>query len=93
MSRAREGMHLIGNFKLMASKSILRKRNQVGPGIPIVCKHHSDCKNIITTPKQFDEVCSPTEGCRSTCDVPLSYGHTCANECHFDSLDHKRVVS
>ncbi|PKC70238.1 hypothetical protein RhiirA1_502071 [Rhizophagus irregularis] len=100
LSRAREGMYLIGNSKLMASKSedmwapvvnILRKRNQIGPGMPIECKHHPDCKNIVKVPEQFDEVCSPTGGCRSTCDIPLSCGHTCANECHFDNLEHKRV--
>ncbi|PKC57922.1 hypothetical protein RhiirA1_541364 [Rhizophagus irregularis] len=100
LSRAREGMYLIGNADLMASKSeymwapvvnILRERNQVGPGMPIVCNHHLDCKNIITTPEQFDEVCSPTGGCRSTCDMPLSCGHTCTEECHFNNLDHNGV--
>ncbi|CAB4391624.1 unnamed protein product [Rhizophagus irregularis] len=97
LSRAREGMYLIGNSELMASKSedmwatvvnILRQRNQVGPGMPIECKHHPNCKNIITKPGQFDEVCSPTGGCRSACDMPLSCGHLCTEECHFNNLDH-----
>jgi hypothetical protein len=100
LSRAREGMYLIGNSELMASRSkdmwsdvvnILRERDQVGPGLPIVCKHHPDYKNVITEPEQFTEVCSPNGGCRSTCDMPLSCGHTCADECHFDNLEHKNV--
>ncbi|GBC08311.1 hypothetical protein RclHR1_08010001 [Rhizophagus clarus] len=101
LSRAREGMYLIGNAKLMASKSkemwatvveILRKRDQVGPGMPIVCKHHPDSKTIITKPEQFDEFCSPNGGCRSICDMPLPCGHTCTDECHFNNLDHKGFI-
>jgi hypothetical protein len=100
LSRAREGMYLIGNSKLMESKSkdmwapvvnILRERDQVGPGLPIVCKHHPDCKNVITEPEQFEEVCSPNGGCRSICNMPLSCGHTCVDECHFNNLEHAGV--
>ncbi|GBC00890.1 hypothetical protein RclHR1_00400004 [Rhizophagus clarus] len=99
LSRAREGMYLIGNAKLMASKSeemwapvveILRTRDQVGPGMPIVCKQHPDNKKIITEPEQFDKFCSLNGGCRSICNTQLSCGHTCVDECHFNDLDHKK---
>ncbi|GES84016.1 P-loop containing nucleoside triphosphate hydrolase protein [Rhizophagus clarus] len=100
LSRARKGMYLIGNSKLMASESkdmwasvveILCKHKRVGPGMPIVCKFHPDSKMIITEPEQFDEFCSPNGGCRSICDMPLPCGHQCTDECHFDNLEHKGI--
>jgi len=73
LSRAREGMYLIGNSKLMAAKSkdmwapvidILQTRNppQIGFGMPIVCNKHPDYKNVIVQPEQFTQV-SPDGGC------------------------------
>ncbi len=73
LSRAREGMYLLGNSELMAAKSkdmwapvidILQKRNppQIGFGMPIVCNNHPDYKNIIVEPEQFLQV-SPDGGC------------------------------
>ncbi|PKC08396.1 hypothetical protein RhiirA5_399332 [Rhizophagus irregularis] len=101
LSRAKEGMYLIGNSKLMASKSldmwakvvdILHKRDpsQVGPGMPIVCKLHPDCKEVVTKPEQFAEFCSPNGGCRSICNKLLSCKHTCVDKCHFNDRDHKK---
>jgi hypothetical protein len=102
LSRAREGMYLIGNSKLMASKSkdmwaevideLKNKRepSQIGSGMPIVCKQHPDCKNIITKPEQFAEFCSPNGGCHSICNMQLSCGHKCVDECHFNDLEHKK---
>ncbi|CAB4477601.1 unnamed protein product [Rhizophagus irregularis] len=101
LSRAKEGMYLIGNSKLMASKSldmwakvvdILHKRDpsQIGPGMPIVCKLHPDCKEVVTKPEQFAEFCSPNGGCRSICNKLLSCKHTCVDKCHFNDRDHKK---
>ncbi|RIA86555.1 AAA domain-containing protein, partial [Glomus cerebriforme] len=101
LSRAREGMYLLGNSELMAMKSkdmwapvinILHKRNpsQVGFGMPIVCNRHPDYKNIIIDPEQFAEV-SPNGGCYNTCDSSLSCGHTCTLKCHPDNLNHVGV--
>ncbi|CAI2187920.1 17511_t:CDS:2, partial [Funneliformis geosporum] len=62
LSRAREGMYLIGNSELMASKSkdmwapiihILHSRNQVGFGMPIQCDRHPLNKHTIKEPEQF----------------------------------------
>ncbi|RGB42061.1 AAA domain-containing protein [Rhizophagus diaphanus] len=101
LSRAKEGMYLIGNSKLMASKSLdmwakvvdnLHKRDpsQIGPGMPIVCKLHPDCKEVVTKPEQFAEFCSPNGGCRSICNKLLSCKHTCVDKCHFNDRDHKK---
>jgi hypothetical protein len=96
LSRAREGMFLIGNAELMERKStkmwapvinILRERKQVGLGMPIVCNQHPDYKNIIDKPEQFAQV-SPDGGCRRPCYTPLPCGHACIYKCHFDDPDH-----
>jgi hypothetical protein len=96
LSRARKGMYLIGNSELMAMKSkdmwapvinILSERNQVGFGMPIVCNRHSDYKNIITEPDQFEKV-SPDGGCYKNCDASLPCGHKCKFKCHSDNPDH-----
>ncbi len=87
LSRAREGMYLIGNSELMESKSkdmwapvinILRSRNppQVGFGMPIQCNQHPDYKHAIVEPDQFTVV-SPNGGCFQQCDALLACGHTC----------------
>ncbi|CAI2178003.1 1908_t:CDS:2 [Funneliformis geosporum] len=73
LSRAREGMYLLGNSELMETKSkdmwapvinILRTRNpaQIGFGMPIACNKHPKYKNVIVEPEQF-ELVSPTGGC------------------------------
>ncbi|RIA80711.1 hypothetical protein C1645_866307 [Glomus cerebriforme] len=101
LSRAREGMYLIGNSELMAKKSedmwapvidILHKRNpsQVGFGMPIVCNRHPDYKHIITEPEQFAKV-SPNGGCDKNCDISLPCGHACTQKCHSDDLNHKKL--
>ncbi|GBB94408.1 hypothetical protein RclHR1_02350007 [Rhizophagus clarus] len=96
LSRAREGMYLIGNSELMERKSlnmwapvinILRERKQVGFGMPIVCNQHPNYKNIIDKPEQFAQV-SPDGGCRQPCFTPLPCGHPCIYKCHFDDPDH-----
>ncbi|CAI2180938.1 10853_t:CDS:10 [Funneliformis geosporum] len=94
LSRARQGMFLIGNSELMASKSdmwarvieILRKRNQVGDGMPIVCNQHSNFKQIVE-PEQFAQY-SPDGGCNEPCYSLLSCGHACAYKCHSDDPEH-----
>ncbi|GBB94416.1 hypothetical protein RclHR1_02350015 [Rhizophagus clarus] len=100
LSRARKGMYLIGNSELMAMKSkdmwspvinILHERNQVGFGMPIVCNNHSDYKNIITEPDQFEKV-SPNGGCNKNCNMLLPCGHKCKFKCHTDNPDHIGVI-
>ncbi|GBC01063.1 hypothetical protein RclHR1_04050006 [Rhizophagus clarus] len=96
LSRARKGMYLIGNSELMAMKSkdmwapvikILRKRNQVGFGMPIVCNKHPHYKNTIIDPDQFEQV-SPDGGCYEKCNMSLPCGHICKYKCHSDDPEH-----
>jgi hypothetical protein len=96
LSRAREGMYLIGNSELMAAKSknmwapvinMLRTRNQVGFGMPIVCNQHPEYKNIIIEPEQFVRV-SPDGGCYEKCNKQLPCGHPCTYKCHSDDPEH-----
>ncbi|CAG8561182.1 11716_t:CDS:10, partial [Acaulospora morrowiae] len=97
LSRARHGMYLIGNAKLMKNKSeiwadvinILESRQppQIGPGFPIVCARHPNHKNIITDPKKFGEI-SPDGGCTLSCGRALNCGHICPYKCHPDDPNH-----
>ncbi|CAG8591908.1 3194_t:CDS:10 [Funneliformis mosseae] len=94
LSRARQGMYLIGNSELMSSKSdmwarvikILRNRNQVGFGMPIVCNQHSYYEQIVE-PEDFAKY-SPDGGCSKPCGSMLSCGHACAYKCHSDDPEH-----
>jgi hypothetical protein len=101
LSRAREGMYLIGNAELMALRSqdmwdpvikILRERDppQVGIGMPIVCNRHPNYKHIITEPEQFEQI-SPDGGCNQKCDILLPCGHACTYNCHSDDPKHVGV--
>ncbi|CAG8617771.1 554_t:CDS:10, partial [Funneliformis mosseae] len=96
LSRARQGMYLIGNSELMASESkdmwtpvieLLQKRKQIGSGMPIVCNRHPDYKNIIDKAEKFKEV-SPDGGCYEPCRSSLICGHVCIYKCHSDNDDH-----
>ncbi|CAG8485482.1 12101_t:CDS:10 [Funneliformis mosseae] len=98
LSRAREGMYLIGNSELMETRSkdmwapvinILRTRNppQVGFGMPIECHKHPEYKNVIFEPEQF-ELVSPNGGCFELCRAKLPCGHTCTSMCHTDDPQH-----
>ncbi|GBB88387.1 hypothetical protein RclHR1_14960002 [Rhizophagus clarus] len=96
LSRARKGMYLIGNSRLMAMKSqdmwapvinILHKRKQVGFGMPIVCNKHPHYKNTIVDPDQFEQI-SPDGGCYEKCNMPLPCGHICKYKCHSDDPEH-----
>ncbi|CAG8476927.1 30534_t:CDS:10 [Gigaspora margarita] len=85
LSRAKHGMFLLGNADLMGKHSefwrnvveILRKRDQVGPGFPIVCTRHPDYKNNIYEANQFNEI-SPDGGCFEPCPY----------KCHPDDMQH-----
>jgi hypothetical protein len=96
LSRAREGMYLIGNSELMATQSEdvwapvinkLKIRNQIGFGMPIVCNKHPDYKNIIIEPEQFKQF-SPEGGCNEKCHFRLTCGHACTYKCHSDNPEH-----
>ncbi|CAG8508580.1 12330_t:CDS:10 [Dentiscutata erythropus] len=90
LSRAKHGMFLLGNADLMVRHSdfwkkvleILRKRGQVGPGFPIVCSRHPECKSNIYDASEFDKI-SPEGGRRL-----LKCGHTCPYRCHLDDTRH-----
>ncbi|RHZ83153.1 hypothetical protein Glove_99g360 [Diversispora epigaea] len=95
LSRAKHGMYLIGNSKLMSKESdmwkkvvdILHSRNQVGEGFHIVCNQHPENKNIIKYPRRFEEV-SPDGGCLLPCGKALNCGHICPHKCHPDDPNH-----
>ncbi|CAG8518815.1 4362_t:CDS:10 [Funneliformis mosseae] len=101
LSRAREGMYLIGNSKLMATRSekmwtpvidMLQARNppQVGYGMPIACHKHPEYKHVIENPEDFDRI-SPDGGCNQPCRAKLPCGHVCISLCHSDDPYHLKT--
>ncbi|CAJ0905633.1 4526_t:CDS:10 [Entrophospora sp. SA101] len=98
LSRAKHGMYLIGNSKLMSKKSpkmwkpvidILKERDppQVGFGFPIACCNHPEYVNIITEAHQIEKA-SPNGGCHLPCTHKLPCGHSCPLKCHSDNSRH-----
>ncbi|KAJ3040227.1 hypothetical protein HDV00_011325 [Rhizophlyctis rosea] len=77
LSRAQHGLYILGNADLMEAKSdmwsdvigILRGREAVGGGFPVVCQNHQ--KQIeIQTPEMFEQF-SPHGGCLRPCRYKL----------------------
>ena len=95
LSRARNGLYVIGNLELFADASVtwakiveqLQKENQIGPAIPLFCRNHSDTKLCAQTIKDFEK--APEGGCNLNCDARLECGHVCELKCHVYDMDHK----
>ena len=95
LSRARNGLYVIGNLELFADASVtwakiveqLQKENQIGPAIPLFCRNHSDTKLCAQTIKDFEK--APEGGCNLNCDARLECGHACELKCHVYDMDHK----
>ena len=74
LSRARDGLILIGNSKTFLKSRTgkktweplfekLRHDHQIYEGFPVKCERHPDRKALIRTPRDFEEQC-PDGGCQ-----------------------------
>ena len=94
LSRARNGLYVIGNLELFAEASetwanivrLLQKEGQIGTAIPLFCRNHSDTKLYAQTMKDFEN--APEGGCNLNCDARLGCGHVCELKCHVYDTDH-----
>ncbi|XP_066151300.1 NFX1-type zinc finger-containing protein 1-like isoform X2 [Euwallacea fornicatus] len=94
LSRAKEGLYMMGNIKLLMTCSLLwrkiyltlKKQNSVGFHLPLQCEQHSTVIKI-RSPEQFYKL-SPNGGCEELCNKILPCGHKCTQYCHF--FDHKQ---
>ncbi|KAG2138476.1 P-loop containing nucleoside triphosphate hydrolase protein [Suillus clintonianus] len=99
LSRARDGLILIGNMVTFENKSplwrrlfdILRQASHIYEGFPVKCERHPACKAILRDAKDFDERC-PDGGCTEPCGTMLSCNvHPCPSKCH-QLFDHSKVL-
>lgn len=93
LSRAQEGMYLIGNADTygkidMWAKVIemLRATDSVGRTLSLCCPRHQNTDIDVSQPGDFLRV-SPEGGCRLACDRRLEdCGHQCQARCHSDFM-------
>ncbi|TGJ78341.1 hypothetical protein E0Z10_g10423 [Xylaria hypoxylon] len=101
MSRARNGLILIGNAEtFMNSKKggqlwkrlidMLKAQNHIYDGLPVKCEQHPTRLAILRSPEDFDNEC-PDGGCKEPCNVSLKCDvHKCPRSCHHRS-DHSKM--
>jgi hypothetical protein len=96
LSRARQGLYVIGNSKIFASnsqlwKSILskmKKKHAVGQSLWLRCeRHEKPIETEIKTVEEFAKV--SLGGCAQPCGSRLECGHACPENCHsLQQLNH-----
>ncbi|KAI0369710.1 P-loop containing nucleoside triphosphate hydrolase protein [Pilatotrama ljubarskyi] len=99
LSRAREGLYIIGNAQNLAAKSKmwrtvldeLRKRDCIGDAFPVACQRHPDAVQRVSKPGQLPRI-APDGGCLLQCDTRLKCGHLCPYKCHSDDPRHVTVT-
>ena len=88
LSRARCGLFIIGDMKMLAgademwkkiNKSLIDNRS-IDQGLCLSCKQHSKEKFIANTPESFGK--RPEGGCHKPCTARLECGHQCERMCH-----------
>ncbi|XP_076448801.1 NFX1-type zinc finger-containing protein 1-like isoform X2 [Babylonia areolata] len=96
ISRARNGLFAIGNFKILAENSQLWKKicrtakdnGQLGDTLTLKCQNHPQQEAQIITAKDFDKM--PEGGCKLPCGTRLPCGHVCELSCHGYDREHKQ---
>lgn len=92
LSRARDGMYIIGNTNTARSVpmwdkvvTILEKNGNVGQHLELCCPRHKETPIEVSKPDDFS-IFSPEGGCNIKCNSQLSCGHACINKCHSETL-------
>lgn len=97
LSRAKQGMFVIGNFAMLASKStlwdkIITKaiaRKQIGRCLRLYCRNHPE--KLIDARNAEDFERAPDGGCREPCIYRLQCGHLCRKSCHPTDPEHVAI--
>ncbi|KAH6914275.1 hypothetical protein BKA70DRAFT_1558250 [Coprinopsis sp. MPI-PUGE-AT-0042] len=98
LSRAKEGLFILGNRNLLASKSRmwrtvleeLEQNDSIAHGFPVACFRHPHFEQLISKPGELPSV-APDGGCLQPCDARLECGHVCPYKCHPDDQNHLSV--
>ena len=95
LSRAKRGLYVIGNESLLRNSndwqtvlSRMDEKKQVCDHLPLCCPRHSEKKEKIVNPDDFDGVI--WGGCRDACDFKFDCGHLCPLSCHHPDV-HKTL--
>ncbi|CAI9736495.1 Hypothetical predicted protein [Octopus vulgaris] len=95
LSRAKKGLYVIGNFKLLATNSplwaeillSLEEKKILVDAMILKCQNHPETCAQVTS---FEDFCkAPEGGCLKPCEARLDCGHTCALLCHPYDKEHK----
>ncbi|KAK3595714.1 hypothetical protein CHS0354_025336 [Potamilus streckersoni] len=95
LSRAREGLFVIGNMTCLRQASDLWEKviskaetqGLCGKHLELKCVKHKENKMIVQTPQDFEKYTDG--GCNQPCTFRMDCGHTCSRKCHNDDPDHK----
>jgi len=95
LSRAREGMYIIGNDNLLQKNESWQKvfdqlqaKGCIGKSLKFGCQRHPQEKIEVQHPRDFDKKMK-FGGCQKMCRERLECGHSCKLLCH--PFDHSRV--
>lgn len=99
LSRAKEGLYILGNAAQLASKSRmwrgvieqLEAVESIGTAFPIACQRHPTAVEYVSMPGQLPQF-APDGGCLRPCDARLKCGHVCSYKCHPDDPNHLAVL-
>lgn len=88
LSRAKIGMYIIGNGRLLASRNstwstiigILKQAGQFGSELTLQCQIHPDKKTLVAKDVDFKK--AEDGGCDELCGQNLDCGHKCPRLCH-----------
>ena len=88
LSRARKGLYIMGNSKMLSKESPLwkavladfDKRGCIGKALPLVCSNHQT-ENLVANAVDFKTLV-PNGGCLEKCRHRLECGHACPQMCH-----------
>ena len=94
LSRARQGLYCIGNFKQLKSKcklwqeicDDLKTKNAIGETLDLVCKRHQNVTSVRKS-REFD---IKFGGCKMPCGERLVCGHACETPCHVSDHFHDK---
>ncbi|CAH0548130.1 unnamed protein product [Brassicogethes aeneus] len=94
LSRARNGLYIIGNMELLAAnseiwpkvKETLVNQEAIGESLPLVCQVHPNKKTLVNCKEDFLQV--KRGGCDLQCNGSWSCGHECKMLCHVINRDH-----
>ncbi|GJQ79482.1 hypothetical protein Trydic_g16335 [Trypoxylus dichotomus] len=94
LSRAREGLYIMGNMDLLCANSnvwqrirnVLEEQDSLGTSLALRCQIHHDKITAVANETDFQKVSEG--GCDLICGQSLPCGHQCKSFCHILNRDH-----